>query len=1240
MVVLYLTLIHLTSSDFSHAGPAAAALGVLEHDLVLAIGGQNIPRSPQGMQAQAQAMIKAMPRPLLVRFNRPSKKARMPAPKPEQVLSQAGQVRGDGTLEKPTDELAMLEAVAPSISVTFAEKTLGMLLAETKIPAEVARAMAAHDAGASTASIRKAAAGKHNMTLNGPSSGGFFSAVFGGSSTTPEASKKNEVPTVCVLVTAPGPKAESRGVKAGDMVLCVGSRHSEVAQEEINVSAGAAASHTASEIPAAAASAVAVVDKRHSRSKALVHAKLSEVQGRIRSSDRPLLVEFRHTFWGGAEVQKMRLKQGKDPSLFDANSKGVDIATKPRVAQYLKGPSNARCTPFHDVYHVRFHPGSLGINIAQCSESVPRGQKGRGTHEVVVTFVQGQALALGVGVGDVIVSVGGDLVEPTPYGMRAAVVSLIKIHKERLQKQAMEPGSSGARDSRSAKGVHGQRRHGQQTRGIDMVLRRRRGQAVTAGAAINGNGISSTATAAGMVRGGTSYAVDVDVVAVAEQGSCVLYPDGGATNSMDGMSERGGEFVVRIDCRHGSWTLAKSYTAFEMLYKDLTKQENLRQQQYQQQQQLQRHAPQIAGMSGGSSASVVNASLLAPELSNDDKTSLQYVALCQSYLLDSASFPTLKDTNRKGGGLLGSLLGNGGSAGAAAVATDDPLDLETRRRALSTWLSQMMERLNGVYLTPPATVGVSKGAKAAAAKAAALKVSGGDGDKRVVSLAPASAMSLLQFLHVEEYSDLEPGGVETRERHRLMAFYAAHAANKLGKVAHLINVQYKGRVQDLFAQLEEKYISIEEDSTGDPQHRTHVAATGNTAKDGGSGGGAVGAAGMGMGVGITRKAPTALGRRTYTYVDPVAACAEWFVDSVVAQAVNRRLLSEFYALHDPSKLAKVDYFLEKYAGREQKLFTQLAKIYKKQIVAWNKQKKKRKQKGRSKAQQNDNEEDEEAEAARKKTQAEEAAAAKKAKEDELPEVKLLTANAGAVDAVGGDGTENSDMQPDIQHIPPEEGAMSEAEALFALYTNTRGTAWNNRSQWVRPTELKEKNEGSDSDGEGGRSDSPDLSGWHGVGCDSYTYVGHRYSIVTSVVLMRNSLRGPMPGTLHQCKYMRRLVLAHNRLTGQIPPALADLKTLKVLDLSHNEFGGAIPRTFGAFKNLQVLRLHKNRLQGTLPADIGTGSLLLSPRAHMASYIASFLLPFASSFTLVYVSILITHLPGRPIAPVALFGASR
>jgi len=119
--------------------------------------------------------------------------------------------------------------------------------------------------------------------------------------------------------------------------------------------------------------------------------------------------------------------------------------------------------------------------------------------------------------------------------------------------------------------------------------------------------------------------------------------------------------------------------------------------------------------------------------------------------------------------------------------------------------------------------------------------------------------------------------------------------------------------------------------------------------------------------------------------------------------------------------------------------------------------------------------------------------------------------------------------PVIAQVFPEERT-----ALVALYNNTNGANWTNKTKWlgVVGTECT----------------------WFGVTC------GSNDSVI-------------------------ELSLPSNNLVGTLPQELASLNALTILDLSSNQLSGVIPPRLVKFA-LLTLNLSNNQLSGSIPSDLG------------------------------------------------------
>ncbi len=143
----------------------------------------------------------------------------------------------------------------------------------------------------------------------------------------------------------------------------------------------------------------------------------------------------------------------------------------------------------------------------------------------------------------------------------------------------------------------------------------------------------------------------------------------------------------------------------------------------------------------------------------------------------------------------------------------------------------------------------------------------------------------------------------------------------------------------------------------------------------------------------------------------------------------------------------------------------------------------------------------------------------------------------------------------VSQIPPDECA-----ALVALYHNTKGDLWQERTNWLVTEQPCD---------------------WVGVGCEN----GH----VTTLELHNNQLKGHLPAALGSLTQLKRLVLSFNEITGPVPPELGQLQQLQILDIHglwQNGLSGPIPSELGQLTSLQTLNLCCNKLSGSIPPTLG------------------------------------------------------
>lgn len=140
--------------------------------------------------------------------------------------------------------------------------------------------------------------------------------------------------------------------------------------------------------------------------------------------------------------------------------------------------------------------------------------------------------------------------------------------------------------------------------------------------------------------------------------------------------------------------------------------------------------------------------------------------------------------------------------------------------------------------------------------------------------------------------------------------------------------------------------------------------------------------------------------------------------------------------------------------------------------------------------------------------------------------------------------------------PPVAEAVTQRDALVALYASTNGDSWTNNDYW--------------------NSDTVPLCDWYGIYCPDSTNV-------TEIFLNNNNLDGTIPPEIEYLTNLKVLGLTNNNLKGAIPQEIGKLTNLYSLFLQINQLTGPIPREIGKLTNLQSLKLHDNRLTGNIPA---------------------------------------------------------
>ncbi len=163
-------------------------------------------------------------------------------------------------------------------------------------------------------------------------------------------------------------------------------------------------------------------------------------------------------------------------------------------------------------------------------------------------------------------------------------------------------------------------------------------------------------------------------------------------------------------------------------------------------------------------------------------------------------------------------------------------------------------------------------------------------------------------------------------------------------------------------------------------------------------------------------------------------------------------------------------------------------------------------------------------------------------------------------------------------------------ALKALYGNTNGDNWTNKTGWEEVT---------------GNTPTANckLQNLYGVSLDAngrVTQLGLRNNQLSGSIppelgqlsklevlnLIDSELIGNIPPELGQLSNLMVLGFFNSQLIGNIPPELGNLTNLTEMDLRLNQLTGSIPTTFGNLSKLTKLYLNNNQLSGSIPAELG------------------------------------------------------
>ncbi|RWR91799.1 putative LRR receptor-like serine/threonine-protein kinase [Cinnamomum micranthum f. kanehirae] len=101
------------------------------------------------------------------------------------------------------------------------------------------------------------------------------------------------------------------------------------------------------------------------------------------------------------------------------------------------------------------------------------------------------------------------------------------------------------------------------------------------------------------------------------------------------------------------------------------------------------------------------------------------------------------------------------------------------------------------------------------------------------------------------------------------------------------------------------------------------------------------------------------------------------------------------------------------------------------------------------------------------------------------------------------------------------------------------------------------------------------------------------SNITHLDLSSNHLKGSIPLSICQMKYLVYLSFSNNQLTREIPQCLWDLQYLETVDLENNFLSGGILSSKSNLSQLISLHLSKNKLSGEIPPSMKSCTRLIT-----------------------------------------------
>jgi Leucine-rich repeat (LRR) protein len=154
-------------------------------------------------------------------------------------------------------------------------------------------------------------------------------------------------------------------------------------------------------------------------------------------------------------------------------------------------------------------------------------------------------------------------------------------------------------------------------------------------------------------------------------------------------------------------------------------------------------------------------------------------------------------------------------------------------------------------------------------------------------------------------------------------------------------------------------------------------------------------------------------------------------------------------------------------------------------------------------------------------------------------------------------------------------------ALYSLYNSTHGQNWNwEYESGLGLTKWNFSNVTNVTEG----AARPCRDNWLGIIC-AIDAEATELCMITSLELVHQNLRGPLPPDISNMTSLVELYLAANSLSSTIPSSMGTMSNLELLLFDSNAFTGTVPSELGGLSSCTYLELAGSHFTGQIPSEI-------------------------------------------------------